>query len=104
MAGIARGIQRKSKDRSTRSKRRPRAGLYEHGDATLAGSGPMGRTNACRGAGVAGREDPKWLRRFLVEGRYTFDEIFARSSPGWCRPRWPRHFVQMGGCDAGPRL
>jgi TolB-like protein len=78
--------------------------LYEHGNAPLAGSGALGRANACHGSHIAGGKDPKWLHRFLVEGGHSTAEVTGGSSPGRYRSRWRRHCLSMGCRHAAARL
>src|SRR5437870_2648575 len=63
-----------------------------------------GRANARDGSGIAGGEDPKWLRRFLVEGRHSIAEVPRQSSARWYRSRWRGHLRSMGRRHAGARL
>ena len=88
--------ERVERDRSAKFEYRPRTCLYEHRDAPLAGSGQVGGAPAGDGSGVTRRENSKWLCRLLVEGRYAFDEILARSITSRYRPRWHCHCVPMG--------
>src|SRR6266446_9081799 len=68
MGTVARSLRKGCEDRFAESERCSRTYLYEHGDASLAASGAMGRANARDGSGIAGGEDPKWLRRFWWKG------------------------------------